>query len=953
MDPERWHRVEQLYQSALQLEPEKRSPFLDHHCSGDQELRMEVDSLLSYKTKLQDYMETPAFQQAARQMAGEQPMGNEAGFEAGTMVSHFRVVRRLGAGGMGVVYQADDLHLQRKVALKFLPDLLAHDSAVLERFRREARAASALNHPNICTVYEIGEHDGRPFIAMELLEGSPLNQRIAGKPMDMESVLAIGSDVAAGLAAAHARGMIHRDIKPGNVFVTKDGRAKILDFGLAKQLELAVGASTVGELPSSGVMTTPGVPLGTYAYMSPEQALGKELDARTDLFSFGATLYEMATGVLPFRGKTIAEVNDAILNRQPPPPAQLNPDLPLNLQEIVEKCLEKDANLRYQSAAEIKTDLRRLKRDSDPGRGSSAASAPALIPKPDPRRNWKVKAGLGAVALAVIVFLLRQPITRQVDKWVHATPGVVNAAPVLHRLTFRRGTVWNARFAPDGNSVIYGAAWEGKPVEIFESRVDLAEARAFGIAGADVLAISDKGEMAVLLRRKLGPLAGFFFSGTLARLSLTGGAPREVMERVESADWAPDGSLAISYHAQGKARLEFPIGTPRYESATWIGDVRVSPKGGMVAFIDHDGPISNGGAVRVVGPNVNVQLTRNYGSAMGLAWSPTGAEIWYTAADAGGSARNLHAVDLQGHDRILYRVPGTLKIQDIAKDGRVLLVHELMWAGILAHVPGEQGERELGWLDWSIGRKLSGDGKWLLFDETGDAPGERTWAYLRRTDGAPPVLLGEGAYCDLSADGKWVAAVPSDSADQINLLPTGAGEARRLRLPGLQIYRVAWLPDEEHVVLSASDTSKTLRGYVVDVKTGAVRPFTPEGVRLHPVVSPDGKFVAGVGADRRAYLFPLDGGPARSVEVDADERVVGWASDQQSLYVAAATGGTVASLYRVDIATGRRKLAQALSPWDKTGLSYIGPGNVTPDGRYYTYSYNRQISELFVVEGLK
>ncbi len=424
------------------------------------------------------------------------------------------------------------------------------------------------------------------------------------------------------------------------------------------------------------------------------------------------------------------------------------------------------------------------------------------------------------------------------------------------------------------------------------------------------------------------------------------------MERVESADWAPDGSLAITYHDQAKARLEFPVGTLRYESATWISHVRVSPKGDMVAFIDHDDPIGDGGVVRVLGSNLNAPLTRDYGSAQGLAWSPNGDEIWYTAAEAGGSARSLHAVDLKGHERILYRVPGTLKIQDIARDGRVLLVHELVWAGILAHVPGEQGERELGWLDWSIGRKLSGDGKWLLFDESGDAPGEQTWIYLRRTEGTPPVLLGEGSYCDLSPDGKWVAAAPSDYSGQINLLPTGAGETRKLSVAGLKIYRVMWLPDQQHVVLSGSDASKTLRGYVLDLKTAMARAFTPENVKLDPAVSPDGKFVAGVGADRRNYLFPVDGGPPRSLEIGADERVLGWASDQRSVYVAA-TGETGASIYRVDIATGQRKLFRTVSPLDKTGVTYIAPGYITPNGQYYTYSYNRQISELFVVEGLR
>ncbi len=395
MDPDRWRRIEELHHNALRVEPEKRAAFLDRLCSssGDPELRQEVGSLLDYNTEAQGFMEVPAFELAARQMS-RQNSQPEVDLITGTTVSHFRVAGRLGAGGMGVVYQADDLKLGRKVALKFLPDM-AHDPEMLGRFRREARAASALNHPNICTVYEIDEHEGRPFMAMELLEGQPLNHLIGGKPLPVERVVAIGEDVADALAAAHARGIIHRDIKPANIFAIGDGRAKVLDFGLAKHLTQAKGASTT--TAETLAETAFGVTLGTCAYMSPEQALGKELDARTDLFSFGVTLYEAATGIQPFQGKTTAEIYDAILHRAPTPASQLNSKIPLKLLEIIEKCLEKDPEMRYQSASEIRTDLRRLKRETDSGE-SSATAAESQSAKP--------KQAVRAIALAMVLLLV-------------------------------------------------------------------------------------------------------------------------------------------------------------------------------------------------------------------------------------------------------------------------------------------------------------------------------------------------------------------------------------------------------------------------------------------------------------------------------------------------------------------------------------------------------------------
>ncbi len=408
MQPERWRKIEQLLRSALERKENERAAFLKEACAEDEVLRREVESLLAYQGQAEKFMEAPALEVEAKALAEEQAQPSASGEGmVGKTISYYRIVEKLGGGGMGVVYKAEDTRLGRFVALKFLPEDSAGDRLALERFKREARAASALNHPNICTIYDIGEHEGRPFIGMESLEGQTLKHRIGGKPLPTEQVLELGIQVADALDAAHSKGIVHRDIKPANIFVTTRGQAKILDFGLAKltpvgrRVAEGVGVSTLPTATAEENLTSPGVAIGTAGYMSPEQVRGEELDARTDVFSFGAVLYEMATGRLAFTGNNPAVILAAILERTPTSVLNLNSDLPPKLEEIINKALKKDRDVRYQTASDLRADLKRVKREAS---SSQPVVSPTAAPARRGIRRWWVVAAVGAAIALLAVF---------------------------------------------------------------------------------------------------------------------------------------------------------------------------------------------------------------------------------------------------------------------------------------------------------------------------------------------------------------------------------------------------------------------------------------------------------------------------------------------------------------------------------------------------------------------
>ena len=855
---------------------------------------------------------------------------------AGSRLGPYEIVSPLGAGGMGEVYRARDTRLKREVAIKVLPASLSADADRLRRFEQEARAAGILNHPNVTTVLDIGEHEGAPYVVQELLEGETLRQALAGGRLSPRRAIEYAIQIAHGLAAAHEKGILHRDLKPENVFITRDGRVKILDFGLAK-LTHAEESSQATNLPTATAGTEPGIVLGTLGYMSPEQVRGKPADARSDIFSFGAILYEMLSGQRAFKGDSAADTMSAILKEDPPDLSVTNQNVSPGLERIVRHCLEKNPEQRFQSARDLAFDLDALSNVSAPGR-------PAAVPHGPPRRRGIVATGLVALALLAVgaAYLVGR-------RGRSAAPEVSYS-----QLTYRHQPIFNARFAPDGTTVVFSAAPIGNAPEIFTLRADSPIMTPRGLKGVHLLAISSRGEMAVLtkvtfIRHKL-------FNGTLARMPLEGGAPREIQEGVREADWSPDGSeLAIIRNVGGKDRLEFPLGKVLAETGGYFSDPRFSPDGQRIAVFEHPLRFDDRGSIAVITlSGKKTTLSEGYWAEEGIAWSPEGREILF----AGGTAYNLfkvYAVDLAGRRRIALQSAGGLTIHDISKKGRWLATRDDHFRDVSVLPPGADRERgDLGWIELTYPVAFSSDGKTLLFTEESASVGAGYSTALRGTDGSPVVRLGDGTALDLSPDGKWaLAATASEPLQRMFLYPTGAGQTRSVPTGAVVSYEGAqYFPDGRRVLFCGHETGHGVRCYVQEIEGGKPRPVSPEGTS-EGFVSPDGRRIV-VRSDRGLEVFPAEGGEGRAVPgATIDDTVIRWSGDGKSLLVHRVFE-VPNHVERLDLSTGRRDVFRTLGPAvDLTGAIQIGPVAITADGKVYGYSIRRMRSHLFLVEGAR
>ncbi len=868
----------------------------------------------------------------------------------GQRLGPYEILGAIGAGGMGEVYRAHDTRLDRDVAVKVLPASVSDDPERMGRFEREAKAIAALSHPNILAIFDVGTEasaDGSGpvvrYAVTELLEGDTLRARLEGGPLTVRKTIEIAVQVARGLAAAHDKGLVHRDLKPDNIFLLDDGHVKILDFGLARQAVAAGGSDATRTVAA---VTDPGTVLGTVGYMAPEMVRGQTVDARSDLFALGAVIYEMLAGRRAFERETSAETMTAILKEDPPELVGSRAEISPALDRIVRHCLEKNPAERFQSARDVAFALGALSGSNVSGPSGIVTAGPT---RPDKRGRLRMFFGLWAALAAGVLlgYLGSRP-----DEAAGPRPSDITYQPV----TFDEGFVFAARFAQDGRTIVYSADWDEQARDVFVTSVDSPESRPLGLTGSDLVALSRSNELAILDASVLTYGNPYRRTGTLARASLTGGAPKLELEDVLFADFAPDETMAVVRAQATRFALEYPIGHVLTEAGA-LFTPRISPTGAYVAVFGSDvsqtrpGSSGNGLTVMVFERSGKlVAESQRLDDWWSLAWTPT-SEVWFAAAEVAGQQTALFGLDLAGNQRRLLNIPGALTLHDISAQGDVLGSFDQPNGRI--EILDASSAEPLD-LSWKLSGEVAGfsNDHLVLFTQTDDSGGPRGSVYVRRPDEAQPVRIAEGAGLALSSDGRMALVRTPEGLSRI---PTGVGQPSRLDVGELAergIDWAGWHPDGR-IVIGIGRESGTVGVYAVPAGGGTPEALLPAGIGLsgHNLISPDGTRIVALDADDRRLVCELATSSCQPLEgIQADEEVAGWHADSASIFVCD-RAQVPFTVHRLDVATGQRTVWRTIQP-RQAAVSGIRELAAAPDGAI-VYGYRRSRTQLYVIRGLK
>jgi serine/threonine protein kinase len=839
----------------------------------------------------------------------------------GTKFGPYEIQSQLGAGGMGEVYRARDPRLGRDVALKILPESFAADPDRLRRFEQEARAVAALNHPNILAIHDIGEQSAAPYLVSELLDGHTLRTELESGPLPQRKTAEYAVQIAQGLAAAHEKAIVHRDLKPDNIFVTREGRIKILDFGLAKLAANSDASSTGAGQTLTGDPTAAGLVMGTVGYMAPEQVRGASVDSRTDIFAFGAVLYEMVSGNRAFKRDTAAETMTAILKEDPPELTELKNPVSPGLERIIRRCLEKNPEQRFQSAKDLAFALDAL------SGGTTKSVANAAIPSPGKSRTPFLIAA--AIAIAALLgataswFLRPEP----------------PPPPTFTRISFDPGTLIRARLTSDGKSVLYSAVLENGLPDTYTIRGDYPASVSAGLQGALLLAVSHQDQLAVIVRPHL--YSHYQWTGTLATTPVGGTQPRELLDNVYDADWSPDGrDLAVIDKDKDNWRLQYPIGKILLQGHNWLTDARVSPDGNLVAFFHHSSAISDDrGDVAVVDRAGHLRtLSTGWEALEGLSWSPSGKEIWFSSATS-GEQFCIRAVTLAGKERIVFCGTTGVRIHDVTASGRALITADTSRRYLSAVRHGSTETLDLTWLDASILPILSTDGSQVLFTDVSSSAGNDYATYVRKTDGSPALRIGDGGFgAAINSKSALMVLVDNPSAS-VQIVPLGAGQAKQLSWNGFQPSLANWFPDGNRILIGDDQPGHPLGLYVTDMNGSTPAFLAPSDhiEFLQTVLASDGDslLVLQNGAWSAFSIQHKLGRPVRGIQ--PGETPIGWCADSNHIFTRTLSLKGI-EIAKLDIDSGKREPWQSWKPGDSAGISFASTQiAITPDGHQMVF----------------